>query len=179
MDNQRALIKPEKLVFPVYNVWSKRCFLLTSGDFKSDNFNTMTIAWGSFGRMWSKPYVSVVVRPTRYTYGFMERYDNFTLSLFPESFGNILNYCGTHSGRDVDKIKETGLTPEASKYVSSPGFDEAELIIECTKIYFDDYKPDNFLKPYVHNNYSLKDYHRMYYGEILAIHGLGKYSLDC
>jgi len=175
MDNKRKIIDPSKFILPVYDVWVSKAFLLAAGDFKSGDFNVMTIGWGSVGCMWSKPYVAVVVRPTRYTYGFMERYDNFTVSLFPDSFEDVLTYCGTYSGRDVDKIKETGLTPVKSNKISSPGFDEAELIIECEKIYFDDYKPANFLKPSIHSKYPLKDYHRMYYGEIISVSGTEAY----
>lgn len=176
MKIKRRTIEPTKLTLPVYDVWDNRWFLLASGNYKSRDFNMMTVAWGSMGCMWSKPYVAVVVRPTRYTYNFMEGYGDFTLSLFPKSFEDILTYCGTNSGRDVDKIKETGLTPIASQKIASPGFDEAELIIECKKIYFDDYKPSNFLKPSIHSKYPLKDYHRMYYGEIYAISGIETYT---
>ncbi|RKX82136.1 MAG: flavin reductase family protein [Spirochaetes bacterium] len=175
MEFKRRIIEMAKFVLPVYNVWDGRAFLLAVGDFKSGDFNVMTIGWGSMGRMWSKPYVAVVIRPTRYTYGFMEKYDNFTVSLLPDSFKDILTYCGTYSGRDVDKIKETGLTPIKSNKVSSPGFDEAELIIECKKIYFDDYKPSNFLKASIHSKYPLKDYHRLYYGEIIEVNGIKAY----
>lgn len=176
MDTKRKRIKAADFTLPVYDIWDNRSFLLASGDFKNGKFNIMTIGWGSIGCMWSKPYIAVVVRPSRYTYSFMERYNNFTVSLFPKSFEDILTYCGTHSGWDVDKVKETGLTPIESYKVSSPGFDEAELIIECEKIYFDDYKPANFLKPSIHSHYPLKDYHRMYYGEIFAINGTEAYT---
>ena len=152
----------------INELWKNKWFLLTSGDFKS-SFNTMTVAWGSFGIMWNKPFVQVVVRPTRYTYEFMEEYDDFTLCSFPEKYKSDLKMLGTKSGRDTNKIEISRLTPVESKKINSPSFSEADLILECKKIYFQDMNPKNFLDPSIENNYPRKDYHRIYFGEILLI----------
>ena len=151
------------------DLWGNRWMLLTAGDFKKNKYNTMTVAWGSFGLMWWKLFAQVVVRPERYTYDFMENYDSFTLSVLPEEYRKVLQLCGSVSGRHTDKIKEAGLTPEASTHVAAPGFKEAEMIFECRKIYKDDFNPAGFLDPSIEKNYPEKDYHRIYYGEILAI----------
>ena len=118
----------------------------------------------------------VVVRPQRYTYEFMEKYDDFTLTAFSPGYKDALKLCGTKSGRDMDKIKEAKLTPIASTDIGSPGFEEAELIIECKKIYSEDFKPEKFLVPEIDKCYPDKDYHRVYFGEIVNISGVGKYS---
>ena len=162
-------IKPDEFSIRINDLWSNKWFLLTSGSFEKNDFNTMTVAWGSFGVMWNKPFAHAVVRPTRYTYEFMEKYDSFTLCAFPAKYKQALKILGTKSGRDTDKIKESGLTPVKSILVESPSFEEAELIIECRKIYFGDIKPENFLDSSIDKNYPLKDYHRFYYGEILKI----------
>ncbi len=150
--------------------------LLTSGDFKNGTFNTMTVGWGSLGVMWSKPFVQVVVRPTRYTYNFMNQHDTFTLCALPEKYRKALELLGSKSGRHGNKIAEAEIQPIASTIVAAPSFAEAELIIECRKIYWDDFKPDHFLDHHIHANYPLKDYHRIYFGEIMAILGEDKYS---
>ena len=108
----------------------------------------------------------------------MERYDTFTLSAFPEDLRPALDYCGSHSGRDGDKAKAAGLTPVAARMVKAPGFAEAELVVECRKIYFDDLEPAHFLADWIEPNYPNKDYHRMYFGEILAISGVAKYRAE-
>ena len=136
----------------------------------------MTIGWGLFGTMWSVPAALVVVRPSRYTYEFMERFDNFTVTAFPKGFRRDLGYLGRISGRDEDKLAKTKLTAIASDLVSSPTFAEAELSVECKKIYFTDYDPEHFLAPYIHEQYDGGDYHRLYYGEILQIKGISKYQ---
>lgn len=164
-------VKIEEFTKDIFNLWNKKWLLLTCGNFEKNDFNTMTVAWGSFGIMWNKPFAQVVVRPTRYTYEFMEKYDNFTLTAFPENHRKALQNLGTKSGRDGDKIAEAGLTPMASNLISSPTFKEAELSIECKKIYFDDFKPENFLTDSIEKQYPQKDYHRIYFGEILKIMG--------
>jgi flavin reductase (DIM6/NTAB) family NADH-FMN oxidoreductase RutF len=125
--------------------------------------------------MWKKPMAMVVVRPQRYTYEFMEEYPDFTVCHFPPQRSESLVYCGSHSGRDVDKIEECGLTPIPSTTVGSPGFDEADLILECSKMYFDDLKSEHFLAGFIAENYPAKDYHRLYLGEIKAAFGTGDY----
>jgi flavin reductase (DIM6/NTAB) family NADH-FMN oxidoreductase RutF len=149
------------------DIWLNKWFLLTAGDFQ--NHNTMTVAWGSIGGMWSKPFVQVVVRPHRYTYKYMEEYQTFTLCAFSEKFQKKLSLLGSKSGRDGDKIAESGLTLIQSESVEAPSFAEAELIIECRKIYWQDMEPENFLQEEINDKYPQKDYHRIYFGEILNI----------
>lgn len=149
--------------------------LLTNGDFTAGHFNTMTVGWGSLGVMWGRPFVQVVVRPTRYTYEFMEQYDTFTLCAFPEAYRQALQLLGTKSGRDGDKIAEAGLTPIASTLIPAPGFAEAGLIVECRKIYWQDMDPAHFLDLTIEKHYAKKDYHRIYFGEVVAINGTEAY----
>jgi len=153
----------------IIDLWANQWMLLTAGDFEERKFNTMTVAWGSIGFIWNKPFVQVVVRPSRYTYEFMEKYDTFTLCAFPEKYRPALELLGSKSGRDGDKIAESGLHPIAASQVAAPVFAEAELVIECRKIYWQDLNPDHFLDATIQSNYPLKDYHRVYFGEILAI----------
>ncbi len=136
--------------------------LITAGT--PEKFNTMTASWGGLGVLWERSVAFCFVRPTRYTREFMERSGTFTLSFFGEEHRKALQYCGTHSGRDTDKVKEAGLTP-----VKEGGFiffDEARLVLACRKIYFQDIGPERFLDPRIDAMYPQKDYHRMYVGEI-------------
>ena len=111
------------------------------------------------------------MRPTRFTYEFMEQYDTFTVCVLPEKHRKALQILGTKSGRGGDKIKEAGLTPIAVEGVAAPAFAEAELIIACRKIYWHDTLPEHFLDPEIDHNYARKDYHRFYFGEALSILG--------
>jgi flavin reductase (DIM6/NTAB) family NADH-FMN oxidoreductase RutF len=168
---RRIEIGTGEFLVRAHEIWDQGWFLLTSGDFEARSFNTMTVSWGSFGTIWNRALAQVVVRPTRHTYQFMERHETFTLSAFPEACRPALEILGSRSGRDGDKIAEAGLTPIASTQVASPGFDEAHLIIECRKIYSDDLRPARFVDPTIDEHYPKKDYHRFYFGEIVAVRG--------
>ncbi|MDD5230227.1 MAG: flavin reductase [Candidatus Marinimicrobia bacterium] len=165
----------EKLILRPHFLWNNQWLVLASGDFKAGHFNFMTVGWGSLGTMWSLPFAQVVVRPTRYTYEFMEKYETFTLCAFAREYRKKLSLIGSTSGRQTDKVKASGLTPCEAKVVAAPVFAEAELQIECRKIYFSDLEPAHFLKGGIADNYKENDYHRIYFGEIVAITGAEKY----
>ncbi len=167
----RNLIPVEKFIARPFHLWDIQSMLLTSGDFSMHKFNAMTIGWGSIGYIWRRPFIQVLVRPTRYTYKFMEKFDTFTVCAFPKKYQPALSLLGTKSGRDGDKISESGLTPVASTLISAPGYQQASLVLECKKIYWDDFHSTNFLDPTIDQHYPKKDYHRIYFGEILAILG--------
>jgi len=163
MGDEFRAISPFDVDGNPFRMLDKDWMLITAGDMGS--FNMMTASWGGFGILWDKPVAYCVIRPQRHTYTFMEKASRFTLSFFTEEHREALNICGSMSGRNVDKVKESGLTPVAGK----PGgvyFVQARLVMECTKIYFNDIDPRNFLDPGIAGNYPKKDYHRLYVGEI-------------
>jgi flavin reductase (DIM6/NTAB) family NADH-FMN oxidoreductase RutF len=157
-------ITPVQITDNTFKLVGSDWMLITAGSL--DKYNTMTASWGGFGVLWNKNVCFCVVRPTRHTYCFMENSGNFSLSFFDERYREALQFCGSNSGRDVDKAAETGLTPvEGTDGIVY--FNEARLVIECRKIYFQDLEPLNFIDPEIESNYPKKDYHRMYIGEIL------------
>ena len=137
--------------------------LLTAG--VPGNFNTMTISWGSYGELWARPTVTVYVRHSRYTYDFTEREDRFTVSFFGDGCRKILSRLGTLSGRDIDKMSDSGLTP--CELDGSMAFEEAELVLVCRKLYAHDIIPEEFTDSAVDRQiYADHDYHRAYIAEI-------------
>lgn len=153
---------PDSMKDNVFKLIGKDWMLVTAGT--KDSYNTMTASWGGMGILWDKKVCIVFIRPTRYTFEFLEKSEVYTLSFFEEQYRDILVYCGTKSGRDVNKVAETSLTPvfgDGTVY-----FAEARLVIECRKIYFQDIQPDKFLDNAIHEYYPKKDYHRIYIGEI-------------
>lgn len=172
---QKLEINPYDLVIKPHHLFDRQTLLLAAGDFSAGEFNEMTIGWGSIGTMWNKPFIEVVVRPTRFTYGYMEEYEDFTVSAFPKEYKKALSYLGTRSGRDGNKLAATNLTAIASQKVKSPSFEQSELTIECRTIYSADFDPTRFNDPTIEERYPNKDYHRVYYGEIVAILGDEKF----
>ena len=174
----RSDIPVEAFQVPAAQVWDRQWLLLAAGDFEKKDYNCMTVGWGGFGVMWGRPLAMVVVRPTRHTWKLMERSDSFSLSAFPENFREALSWCGSHSGRDGDKAAAAGLTAIACRSIKSPGFAEAELVVECRKSYWSDFDPAHFVDTGIESNYPKKDYHRMYFGEIVAISGTPRWRTE-
>lgn len=156
-------ISPYKFKENIFNLLDNQWLLVTAGN--KEKFNCMTASWGGFGILWNKPVSFIFIRPTRYTYYFTERSDRFTLCSFEKKDKKILNYCGKYSGKDHDKIKDTGLKP---LFLNDDVviYQQARLAIVCKKIYYDDIKEKNFIEKELLKNYPQKDYHRLYVGEI-------------
>ena len=149
----------------VFRVFGTQNALLTAGD--RDVCNTMTIGWCQLGRLWSIPVCTVYVRPERYTYAFMESHDYFTVSVLPLSDRQTAQVCGTKSGRDIDKIKECGLTLRRGAG-DAPFFDEAEWVLVCRKLYAQDLDESCVLDERVLHHYGAKGgWHRAYPGEVV------------
>lgn len=159
-------IDPYSLEGNIFKMLDKDWMLLTAGN--SESYNTMTASWGGFGILWNKTICFTFIRPQRYTFEFAEKFDQFTLSFFNGNHRSALNHLGKVSGRDRDKIGESGLIP----YIlpsGSVGFEEANLIFDCRKLYYNDLLSGNFLVPGIEGMYKNQDYHRMYIGEIKTI----------
>jgi flavin reductase (DIM6/NTAB) family NADH-FMN oxidoreductase RutF len=157
------IIDPYQIDQSVFRLLDKDWMLITSG--VTGHYNTMTASWGGFGILWNQPVGFIFVRPQRYTFQFLEQYDWFTLSFFGPDYKDALNFCGSRSGKDVDKIAKTGLIPLETER-GNIFFKGACLVFECRKIYSQDLQPGRFLDPAIESNYPKKDYHRMYFGKI-------------
>ena len=161
-------LTPAELTDNIFQLIGKDWMLITAADKTTGLVNTMTASWGCAGILWNKPVGICFVRPQRYTFEFTEASDTLTLSFFTEDYRKALQYCGTHSGRDVDKFAETGLslshTPDGTPYIA-----EARLVLVCRKLYADDLREGAFIDPALLSNYKEKDYHRFYICEIMDV----------
>ena len=102
--------KPGNMLYPVPAV------LVTAAD-REGNSNIFTVAWA--GTICTNPpMLSISVRPERHSYHMMKETGEFVVNLTTESMAWATDYCGVRSGRDVDKWKETGLTPEKANVVT-------------------------------------------------------------
>lgn len=140
--------------------------LLVSGTV--EKANVMTIGWGFLGPLWGKPFFMVAVRPSRYTYGFIEETEDFTVNVPSRGMEEIVNYCGTVSGRFHDKIKDKELTLTQSKVVKSPIISECIIHYECKVAYKTDVVSRKLPEEIISSCYPHGDYHTLYFGEVLA-----------
>lgn len=129
--------------------------------------NTMTVSWGGSGILWGKEVCFIFVRPERHTFEFCENGSCMTLSFFGKEKSDTLAYCGTKSGRDVDKFKECNL-----KYTVNNGaciFDDAEITVVLKKLYAQDLKEECFVTELAKPFYKDGGYHKMYICEVVDI----------
>ena len=156
-------IEPNLIKDNFIEIIGKEWMLVSAGD--KDKFNMMTASWGGVGVLWNKDVATIYIRPQRYTKEFVDANDTFSLTFFDETYKKALSFCGSKSGRDYDKAKETGLTPNFE--YSAPTFEEGNLVFICKKIHAQTIDPACFLDADIEKNYPQKDYHTMYIGEIL------------
>jgi flavin reductase (DIM6/NTAB) family NADH-FMN oxidoreductase RutF len=151
----------------VSELLAEHWMLITPGT--PERWNTMTASWGGFGHLWNMDAAFVFVRPSRYSYGFIEREEGFTLSFFEEDRRAALELCGSASGRDTDKARAAGITPrafEAAEGRARVAFEEARLVLSCRKVYAQDLDPGGFIDPGISRHYPEGDVHRLFVGAI-------------
>ncbi|MCF8379384.1 MAG: flavin reductase [Bacteroidales bacterium] len=164
MNRDFKKIKPVKIDKNLIQLVGKDWMLITAGELSS--YNTMTASWGQMGVLWNLPVAICYIRPQRFTFEFVEKADYYTLSFFENKYRKALNFCGSKSGRDFDKAKETGLSAFETE-LGNISFAEASLILECKKLYADDIKENKFIqRDLAGKHYPQKDFHRFYIGEI-------------
>lgn len=135
--------------------------------------NTMTIGWGHMGIEWGKPIFVAYVRKSRHTCSMLGENGEFTVNVpMDQSNSHILSFCGSRSGRDVDKVKELNLQLETPLSVSVPGIRQLPLTLECKVLYTQ--KQDLTAMPaevleryYPADEAGERDYHIAFYGEIV------------
>lgn len=155
----------------------KKGILLTSK--AGDTLNTMTIGWGMLGIEWGKPIFIAFVRESRFTRHLIEESGEFTVNIpYGDIDNKVLGFCGTKSGRDVDKFTELGLNTEEPLVIKTPGIRQLPLTLECKVLYTQPQElsaiPQAILDRYYPQNVDgsdpgkNRDRHIAYYAEIVG-----------
>ena len=137
--------------FNPFDLIGQKWMLISAGT--EDKWNTMTASWGAVGK-------------SRFTKEFVDAGEYFTLTVLKDGHRDALNKMGSKSGRDMDKMHESGLTPVFVE--GQPTFEEAELVLICRKRGVTDIAPDDMAQEVQDKWYGDHDYHTMYIGEIVA-----------
>ena len=156
--------------YPVFELFNDRWALVTAGT--PEDFNTMTIGWGSMGTIWGPPHrgksvLTVYVSPARYTHSYLEKNEYFTVSFFPEAYRKDLGILGSRSGRDGDKVALTELTPVAVEH--GVDYAQAELTFVCKKLYSHQFELERVPRDVADWIYTRVPPHTMYIGEIVEV----------
>ena len=94
------------------------------------NDNIITLAWA--GTVCSNPpMISISIRPSRYSHKLIISSKEFVINIPDEKMTAACDFCGTKSGRDFDKFKETNLTREKGLVIATPMIKECAVNIEC------------------------------------------------
>lgn len=159
-------IEAQQLQGNPFEMIERQCALFTAGT--KENFNTMTIGWGCMGDLWSQPAFVAYIRHSRYTAEFADANEYFTVSFFGLPRPAALGVLGSKSGRDMDKIHDSGLTP--IELEGQVAFEEAKVVFICKKMYVDDMDPAKIPPEWKQKWYADEDYHKIYTGQITAVY---------
>ena len=145
-----------------------------------DKVNSMTIAWGQVGIEWGKLFFTAYIRHGRFTHEQIENTKEFTVSIpvkrTPE-ISKAIGYIGSRTGRDINKLADMNLTVIDGIEVKTPAIKEIPLTLECKVIYQQEQEINNIPSDIKDSCYpqnipssnpmANKDYHTVYYGEIV------------
>lgn len=114
--------------------------------------NIITIAWT--GVVNSKPpMIGISIQPTRYSHELIRASGEFGVNIPTREMLRLVDYCGSVSGRTVNKFEATGLTAFQGKEIETSLIEECPVNLECKVRYF-----------------LTLGMHDLFIGEILAIH---------
>ena len=130
--------------------------------------NAMAIGWGILGKVWGRPMWVVLVRPSRFTYKVIEETGDFTVNVPGADLSKAVSYCGSHSGRDQNKLAELGLGVAAGREVGCGIIEACPINYECQVVGKSDIVPEMLAEAVKREFYAQGDYHRVYFGQVLA-----------
>lgn len=149
-----------------FQVIGQEWMLITMNN--GDKVNTMTASWGGLGVIWGSPAAFVFIRPQRFSKPLMDAEESFSLCVLDADRRADLNYLGTVSGRDEDKVQKTGLTTLYDG--ATPYFAESNTVFICSKRFAQPLDLDAFTVDGIRETmYPDNDAHTMYIAKIEKI----------
>ncbi len=160
-------VEPNSLSDSAIDLIGKEWLLVSAAG--KEGFNTMTASWGSLGYFFNMNVATIVIRPERYTYQFLEESSHFTLTILQPGYREAQTLLGKLSGRDCDKIAKSGLTSTTTP-MGNPTFEQARIVLECRKIYGQDMDKESFVDQSIYEKWYGEGHgnlHKIYMGEIV------------
>lgn len=130
--------------------------------------NPMTIGWGQIGVVWSRPVFTVFVRTNRHTFDCLRSANSFTVSV-PRlgELAEALAFCGSRSGREMDKLQASGLRLLPGRTVDTPVIEQCGLHYECAILARTQLVETDIACGEVHRKFESADLHQLTLGEIV------------
>jgi len=117
-----------------------------------EDANLITLAY--VGKVCSQPpIIAISIQPRRHSYQLIEDHREFVINYPTINQLREMDYCGTRSGRDVNKWEELNLTKEKGSVVQVPLVKEFPWNMECKVIQRTELGT-----------------HVCYFGEVVAVH---------
>ncbi|MFA5138682.1 MAG: flavin reductase family protein [Elusimicrobiota bacterium] len=129
--------------------------------------NPMTIGWATLGVVWGEPILTVLVRPSRHTHGLIEEAGRFSVNVPLQGLEGALELCGSRSGRDCDKIAESGLRVEPGRVQGVSVLPDCDLFFECETVHKTRVIEKDLDTKVLQRYYASGDFHTIYNGRVL------------
>jgi len=97
---------------------------------KSGKANIITLAW-SMPTSIRPPMLAISIAPKRLSHEMIVETKEFVVNVPTMDIVKETLFCGRRTGRELDKFKETGLTPLKAKIVKPPIIKECVAHLEC------------------------------------------------
>jgi len=125
----KVSVKPEDLK-KFHNYTSPKSAILVTAVDEKGKPNIITLTWHTPVSI-DPPLYGISINPRRHTHELIEKTREFVVNFPPWKLLEKVHYCGSVSGRTVDKFRQTGLTPWPSEKVKPPSIAECYLHLEC------------------------------------------------
>jgi len=119
----KRLVEPAAVLYPLPVV------LVSCGRMEGPR-NIVTVAWTGVACS-DPPMITIALRPDRYSCELIRRYGDFVVNVPHREQLQAVDWCGTVSGRDVDKFAAMGLTARAAARTAAPLIEECPVNLEC------------------------------------------------
>lgn len=112
-----------------YHSFPMHAVLVTVNDL-NEKTNAITIAWHTpISR--KPPLYGISVAPMRFSHQLINQTEEFVINFLPFEFSKKIHYCGTHSGKKIEKLKNIGLNLEPANKIKTPHIKEGYAHLEC------------------------------------------------
>lgn len=106
-----------------------QAFLVTCDD-ENGRTNVITVAWHTTISK-KPPLYGISIAPGRFSHDIIQKSKEFVINFAPYSLVEKVHFCGTHSGRNTDKIDETKLTLLPAEKTKNHIIKECFAHLEC------------------------------------------------
>lgn len=134
--------------------------------------NVMSTHWGCYGTMWNKRIFALPVRASKMSHDIIDANKSFAVCVPDKDMRDDIAMCDHLSGFITNKFEQLHLHPKKARSIPSYVLAECGLILECKVLFAADMDRDQVDPALLEDMYSCKDFHTVYFGEIVEVYEL-------